>query len=196
MVLHPELGIGIDWIDGERRIKTPTILKRAIAKQIELENLGEELRVLYVALTRAKEKLILTGCRKEAENDLAALREAAQEELFPETEHVPLPYLLRESAAGYFDWLLPAVFSYHGRYQVRVVPAEELLDAESRHMEEETENLEQCLSRIAAADAADVAEFDGKFSFTYPYERDLERKNKYSVSELPVFGGGRSHGTD
>ena len=43
MVLHPELGIGIDWIDGERRIKTPTILKRAIAKQIELENLGEEL---------------------------------------------------------------------------------------------------------------------------------------------------------
>lgn len=184
MVLHPELGIGIDWIDGERRIKTPTILKRAIAKQIELENLGEELRVLYVALTRAKEKLILTGCRKDAENDLAALREAAQEELFPETEHVPLPYLLRESAAGYFDWLLPAVFSYHGRYQVRVVPAEELLDAESRHMEAETENLEQCLSRIAAADAADVAEFDGKFSFTYPYERDLERKNKYSVSEL------------
>ena len=54
MVLHPELGIGIDWIDGERRIKTPTILKRAIAKQIELENLGEELRVLYVALTRAE----------------------------------------------------------------------------------------------------------------------------------------------
>ena len=51
-------------------------------------------------------------------------------------------------------------------------------------MKEETENLEQCLSRIAAADAADVAEFDGKFSFTYPYERDLERKNKYSVSEL------------
>ena len=184
MVLHPELGIGIDWIDGERRIKTPTILKRAIAKQIELENLGEELRVLYVALTRAKEKLILTGCRKDAENDLAALREEAQEELFTETVHVPLPYLLRESAAGYFDWLLPAVVSYHGRYQVRVVPAEELLDAESRHMKEETENLEQCLSRIAAADAADVAEFDGKFSFTYPYERDLERKNKYSVSEL------------
>ena len=116
-VLHPELGIGIDWIDGERRIKTPTILKRAIAKQIELENLGEELRVLYVALTRAKEKLILTGCRKDAENDLAALREEAQEELFTETVHVPLPYLLRESAAGYFDWLLPAVFSYHGRYQ-------------------------------------------------------------------------------
>ena len=64
MVLHPELGIGIDWIDGERRIKTPTILKRAIAKQIELENLGEELRVLYVALTRAKEQPDLNGVQK------------------------------------------------------------------------------------------------------------------------------------
>ena len=75
------------------------------------------------------------GCRKDAENDLAALREAAQEELFPEAGAF-LAYLSRESAAGYFDWLLPAVVSYHGRYQVRVVPAEELLDAESRHMKE------------------------------------------------------------
>ena len=51
MVLHPELGIGIDCMDGAKRLKTPTIAKRAIAKQIDLENLGEELRVLYVALT-------------------------------------------------------------------------------------------------------------------------------------------------
>lgn len=195
MVLHPELGIGIDWIDGERRIKTPTILKRAIAKQIELENLGEELRVLYVALTRAKEKLILTGCRKDAENDLAALREEAQEELFTETVHVPLPYLLRESAAGYFDWLLPAVFSYHGRYQVRVVPAEELLDEECQREEVETENLEQCLSRIAAADAADVAEFDGKFSFTYPYEaRSGAQKQIFRVGIKASGDAGKASG--
>ena len=66
MVLHPELGIGLDYMDGKKRIKSPTIAKKAIAKQIELENLGEELRVLYVALTRAKEKLILTGTLKDA----------------------------------------------------------------------------------------------------------------------------------
>lgn len=66
MVLHPELGIGLDYMDGKKRIKSPTIAKKAIAKQIELENLGEELRVLYVALTRAKEKLIITGTLKDA----------------------------------------------------------------------------------------------------------------------------------
>ena len=58
LVLHPELGIGLDYMDGKQRVKSVTIAKRAIAKQIDMENLGEELRVLYVALTRAKEKLI------------------------------------------------------------------------------------------------------------------------------------------
>ena len=55
LVLHPELGIGLDYMDGKQRVKSVTIAKRAIAKQIDMENLGEELRVLYVALTRAKE---------------------------------------------------------------------------------------------------------------------------------------------
>ena len=41
MVLHPELGIGLDYMDGKKRIKSPTIAKKAIAKQIDLENLGE-----------------------------------------------------------------------------------------------------------------------------------------------------------
>lgn len=51
-------------MDGKKRVKSVTIAKRAIAKQIDMENLGEELRVLYVALTRAKEKLIITGSLK------------------------------------------------------------------------------------------------------------------------------------
>ena len=70
LVLHPELGIGLDYMDGKQRVKSVTIAKRAIAKQIDMENLGEELRVLYVALTRAKEKLILTGSLKKAEETL------------------------------------------------------------------------------------------------------------------------------
>ena len=77
MVLHPELGIGLDYMDGKKRIKSPTIAKKAIAKQIELENLGEELRVLYVALTRAKEKLILTGTLKDAPEKLEFFRQQA-----------------------------------------------------------------------------------------------------------------------
>ena len=61
VVIHPDLGIGIDAVDLTRRTKSPAILKKVIQMETGLENLGEELRVLYVAMTRAKEKLILTG---------------------------------------------------------------------------------------------------------------------------------------
>ena len=59
IVVHPQFGIGVEEYDTKRRIKSQSFVKQILAEQIRLENLGEELRVLYVALTRAKEKLIL-----------------------------------------------------------------------------------------------------------------------------------------
>ena len=61
-VIHHDLGIGTAFIDLDYRIKTNTIARVAISSKMNVENISEELRVLYVALTRAKEKLILTGC--------------------------------------------------------------------------------------------------------------------------------------
>ena len=124
MVLHPELGIGLDYMDGKKRIKSPTIAKKAIAKQIDLENLGEELRVLYVALTRAKEKLILTGTLKDAAEKLEFYRQQAN---LSKAADRPLSYLTREGASGYLDWILPAVLSYGDKYPVRIVEAAELV---------------------------------------------------------------------
>ena len=55
IVIHPELGVGMDVIDLEKRTKAPTLLKKVIQKQVTVENLGEEnYRVLYVAMTRQK----------------------------------------------------------------------------------------------------------------------------------------------
>lgn len=70
MVLHPELGISSPYIDTQLRIRTRTILQKAVQREILLESLGEELRILYVALTRAKEKLILTGVISKLEDTL------------------------------------------------------------------------------------------------------------------------------
>lgn len=61
IVMHSDLGIGVDYIDLDLRVKTPTLIKKGIALKVKLENLSEELRVLYVAMTRAKEKLIIVG---------------------------------------------------------------------------------------------------------------------------------------
>ena len=178
MVLHPELGIGLDYIDGERRVKSPTIAKKAVAGQIELENLGEELRVLYVALTRAKEKLILTGSMKHVGEKLAYY-----------SSHVTgqegeLPYLQREQADSYLEWILPAIFACGDKYPVTVVEAAELVLEEVEHQTGQFDRLEQRMEEIEHADEGLVMQLSTRFAQTYPYQTDMQRKNKYSVSEL------------
>lgn len=187
MVLHPELGIGLDYMDGKKRIKSPTIAKKAIAKQIDLENLGEELRVLYVALTRAKEKLILTGTLKDAPEKLEFFRQQAALHAHSSgkmTGTTAIPYLTRESAAGYLDWVLPAVLSYGEKYPVRVVEAAELVLQEVENQGEQNEGLTERIEEIKAADTQLVGQLKQRFSQRYPYQTDILRKNKYSVSEL------------
>ncbi|MBS5096143.1 MAG: helicase-exonuclease AddAB subunit AddA [Roseburia sp.] len=181
MVLHPELGIGLDYMDGKKRIKSPTIAKKAIAKQIDLENLGEELRVLYVALTRAKEKLILTGTLKDAPEKLEFFRQQAN---LSKAADRPLSYLTREGASGYLDWILPAVLSYGDKYPVRIVEAAELVLDEVENQLEQNENLTERIEEIEAADTQLVGQLKQRFSQRYPYQTDILRKNKYSVSEL------------
>ena len=177
MVLHPEFGMGLDRMDGKRRVKTPTIAKRAIAKQIDLENLGEELRVLYVALTRAKEKLILTGCRKGAAEQVERARQQ-------ETLSGPLYYADREGATGYLDWLIPAVCSYGEHYEVHVTPVTELLAGEVQRDVESLITHAELMEEIKNADQERRRELEERFSFRYPHEKALTQKNKYSVSEL------------
>ena len=175
LVLHPELGIGLDYMDGKQRVKSVTIAKRAIAKQIDMENLGEELRVLYVALTRAKEKLILTGSLKKAEETLSYIK-AFPEEL--------LSYLGRESAAGYLDWILPAAASCQDKYQIRLMRAAELVQEELETQIKDDWNRSACMEKAAQADEKKVQQFSERFHRRYAYENDVQRKNKYSVSEL------------
>ena len=65
ILLHQELGIGPKYINKERFIEYDTLAKDAIKIKTKVESLSEEMRVLYVALTRAKEKLIITGISKD-----------------------------------------------------------------------------------------------------------------------------------
>lgn len=177
MVLHPELGLGLDCMDGKKRTKSPTIAKKAIAKQIDLENLGEELRVLYVALTRAKEKLILTGMKKDAEASLLSYGLLAEPE-------GTLSYLAREGAAGYLDWVLPAVLSYSDKYPITLANPAELVVEELGSRIKMQQEKEDCLREIAAADHKKIEEFSQSFAKVYAHKEDIARKNKYSVSEL------------
>ena len=73
ILIHPELGIGADAILPDKRIIAASLCKQIIRRELLKESLGEELRVLYVALTRAKEKLILCGAVGDLDNQITAL---------------------------------------------------------------------------------------------------------------------------
>ena len=75
VLLHQNIGIGVNYIDIEKRLQYSTLSKEAIKIASKEELMSEEMRVLYVALTRAKEKLIITGVSRDIEKDLKEKRE-------------------------------------------------------------------------------------------------------------------------
>ena len=85
VLVHPQLGLGPDRVDLARRIRYPTLAKAALKEQMIRENKEEEQRVLYVAMTRAKEKLILVDARYHAERQLQRLAAEAACPVAPET---------------------------------------------------------------------------------------------------------------
>ena len=73
ILFHPQLGVGPKGLDVERGVEYPTLARTAVARQLEREMMAEELRLLYVAMTRAKEKLILSVALTGGGKDLAKL---------------------------------------------------------------------------------------------------------------------------
>lgn len=105
ILYHVKLGYGLDFIDSKRRLTYPTIVKQALKKKIKLETLSEEMRILYVAFTRAKEKLIITGLINNLENGLSKwCRTLSEDEKVPEYSIM--------GAKNYLDWICPAVMRH------------------------------------------------------------------------------------
>ncbi len=102
VVLHADYGLGPECVDTKLRIKSPTLIKKIITRSIILENEAEELRVLYVALTRAKEKLILTGYQKKLENKLHELH------MYTPDQKI-LSFETLTGAQSYLDWVEEAL---------------------------------------------------------------------------------------
>lgn len=111
LIVDMDLGIGVKCINSELRVKYDTLKRVVIADKMITDSLGEELRVLYVALTRAKEKLIMTGALKKPLD--AITKEARRLPVIAGKEKL-LPYSLRESAGSYLDLILPSVVSHPG----------------------------------------------------------------------------------
>ena len=97
VLFHPTLGIGPKGLDRERMVEYPTLARRAVAKQLEREMMAEELRLLYVAMTRARDKLILTLALPEGGHALELMRDDVAVPVSPMA-------LERQSSVG--QWIL------------------------------------------------------------------------------------------
>lgn len=118
VLMDMDLGLAIDWVDPTARIRHTTLKKNVLARKLNADSMGEELRVLYVALTRAEEKLILTGTCKE--------------DKLPQEDATQGAYgysaLRLQEASSYYDLVLP-VWQSVGR-RLQICTQEELLQAE------------------------------------------------------------------
>ena len=202
-LIHPELGFGVDAIFPERRLIVSAMQKQIIRRALKRESLGEELRVLYVALTRAKEKLIITGSMGNIE---AALRSVSR---YMDSEETLLPLGVRSEAKSYWFYILPAL--------VRHPAVKELLAEYGIFGKQvkicEKENADFLIHRVTLGELvqgeilgqtdaqmreAFFREWDSqriydetirqtleaKFGFAYPYAYLEELPVKVSVSEL------------
>lgn len=180
IVTNLNYGIGLDYVNPVERTKTRNLFKNMMNIKEHEENLGEELRVLYVALTRAKEKLIITGMVKDYEKAVSEYEASACGE--------ELPVRIIRKAKCMLDWLLAAVHAGNIRpdiLQVRRISAGDMSGMQlKQEVQEEVRYRRLCES--VPTDSGLAEELKSRFSFVYPSKILQELYTKTTVSELKM----------
>lgn len=180
LLLDADMGAAADWLDLKLRTKTPTLKKQVLKRRMELETMGEELRILYVAMTRAKEALIMTGTDRSLSGKLERWSTGR-------TGGGPLPFTLLSGAGSYLDWILMASEAVpRDHFEMIKVQPEALVG------EEVTRQIERKMAKedLVGLDTGHIYDEDMKkkleeaFSYGYPYEGDTGLYTLVSVSEL------------
>ncbi|MGN0345375.1 MAG: helicase-exonuclease AddAB subunit AddA [Lachnospiraceae bacterium] len=175
MILDSTYGVGLACVEGKKHRKRTTLLREMIASRIAGDNIGEELRVLYVALTRAKEQLILTGALRDPENALLNYELQSQEEA---------SYLDRREAGCYLDWIMPGAYRHPEHLSIERYTAEDFTLVEQLQEAERYTEKEQLLESLEEVDETLYALIDERLQSVYPYEEEVSLRTKISVSEL------------
>ena len=203
-LLHKDLGFASKFIDPMKRITYPTLFYHATKTKLLQEQLAEEMRVLYVALTRAKEKLVL----------VASVRSCAKEiEKWQDVIAHPnwlLPDHLRMDARTYLDWIGPALVRHHmnnclrieqelpktipyeivhdeSTWKVNIIHAEQLTDLAETLKSKDKFNLEKGIASWTPLPLNDPSldkQVDQRLSFRYKYEEAVHARAKQSVTEI------------
>ena len=173
VLCHPELGIGMECVNTTLRFHHPSLMKKAIQEKAWKDTLEEEMRILYVAMTRAKRKLILTGLIKSEELE-AGMRASIQAQKWRAGSMMDwiLPIMAEQFQNTDKIWLKARLFSWSDIEELFNAREREEAAFSYRHfMEEYVEGQDSSLIKKA-------------FSHVYPNMEATKWKRKYSVSEL------------
>ena len=184
LIVDMDLGVAVDYVDSVRRIKNKTLRRAVLSAKMKEDNLAEELRVLYVALTRAREKLILTAVLDKADEKWELAQMTGQEKL---------TYLDFCEAGSYMDFLLP-ILPKTG-IAVKTLRTEDLAAEELGEQLRMGDRREQ-LRLIACGETpltGDPEENERKlmhlrerFAYQYPHPGLQKLYTKTTVSELKI----------
>lgn len=182
ILIDEELGIATDYFDVENKLKTATLKKNVLSRRSNLESMGEELRILYVAMTRAKEKLIVTAGDKYLEKHM----EKWESLPVPAGTETGLPFTYLSAANSYLDWILMAAGGMKNSVTIKQVPIRELVEAETKNQVEKAETYLKLKVLRESEDAG--RDFGEMLNFQYPHQADITLHAKMSVSELKHQG--------
>ncbi|PGV46023.1 helicase-exonuclease AddAB subunit AddA [Bacillus sp. AFS037270] len=201
-MLDKEHGFAAKYVNAEKRISYPSLPQIAFKQKKRMEMLGEEMRVLYVAMTRAKEKLYVTATLKDAGKQIDKWKEVSlhNEWLLKDYERASAmsyidwigPALIRHQDAselwngGKGNWRMPQEISNHpSSWNITLQHADEIkkqaisIENEEDHFLKKVENLEQVPSDSNLTD-----EIHARLTWEYPFPGAASHRSKQSVSEI------------
>ncbi|EKN63291.1 helicase-exonuclease AddAB subunit AddA [Schinkia azotoformans] len=197
VLLHKELGFGSKLVNPKLRITYPTLPLLAMKRRLQMELLAEEMRVLYVALTRAKEKLYLVGTVKDMEKTMDKWNSEIDEDEWL------LPDYVRAKAKCYLDWIGPALIrhpdctvlsakeyaneisSHSSKWEVNVLNAENFPKDSSESVKQNLELLSDIENwRAVPIESAMKNDVYHQLSWNYPFMQAQIKRSKQSVSEI------------
>lgn len=206
-LIHKDMGFGPRFVDTGLRAAYPTLPQLAIRKQMKLEMLAEEMRILYVALTRAREKLYLVGTVKDAERQLAKWSQVSS------CDSWNLPDHALSRASHYLDWIGPALMRHWqagnwrelagstqqrsnaevmndaSQWNLHLISLKRLLhtNIQAPDPEAANERLAAVLAgqKVGALDTSDLEhQLLNQLEWKYPYPQASQLSGKTSVSEM------------
>ena len=185
ILLNHELGLGVKFIDYDLQIKYDTLTKNALKNKELVSSLAEEMRILYVALTRAKEKLYITGVSK----DYAKAKEKMEDliQIYKNVGNKINPILIKKYKS-YLDWIQLVYFETSKKMadlaEVKVYKKENLLKDLKKEEKEETEKIEVFKEKAKDEVKDELKSFKKEFEFEYEYTEETQIPSKTSITAI------------